>query len=92
MTPTRNQSERNFVLAITGASGAIYALRLLQVLLAAGSGLVSLAFGTPFLTAHWLPGYLFGVPGLFDVGVYFVVFGTMTAIALALEDDGEEGP
>ena len=34
-------------------------------------------------------GYIFGVPGLFDIGVYFVVFGTMTAIALALEDDGE---
>jgi multicomponent Na+:H+ antiporter subunit B len=61
------------------------------VLLAAGSGLISLAFGTPFLTGHWLPGYIFGVPGLFDVGVYFVVFGTMAAIALALEDDGEEG-
>jgi multicomponent Na+:H+ antiporter subunit B len=61
------------------------------VLLAAASGLVSLAFGTTFLTAHWLPGYLFGVPGVFDVGVYFVVFGTMTAVALALEDDGEEG-
>lgn len=37
MTPTSHQPERNFVLAITGASGAIYALRLLQVLLAAGS-------------------------------------------------------
>ena len=43
----------------------------------------------PFLTGLWLPGYLFGVPGAFDIGVYFVVFGTLTAIALALEDDGE---
>lgn len=59
------------------------------VLVAGASGLVALFFGTSFLTAHWLPYYLFGVPGLFDVGVYFVVFGTLTAIALALEDSGE---
>ena len=59
------------------------------VLVAGASGLVALAFGTSFLTAHWLPYYLFGVPGLFDVGVYMVVFGTLTAIALALEDGGE---
>ena len=32
---------------------------------------------------------IFGVPGVFDIGVYFVVFGTISAIALALEDDGE---
>jgi multicomponent Na+:H+ antiporter subunit B len=60
------------------------------VLIAIVSGLVAVFFGTTFLTAHWLPSYIFGVPGVFDVGVYFVVFGTMTAIALALEDDGEE--
>jgi multicomponent Na+:H+ antiporter subunit B len=58
-------------------------------LFAIGSGLLSLPAGAPFLTGLWLPGYLFGVPGLFDVGVYMVVFGTMTAIALALEDGGE---
>ena len=46
-------------------------------------------WGVPFMTALWLPGYAFGVPGAFDIGVYFVVFGTMTAIILALEDDGE---
>jgi multicomponent Na+:H+ antiporter subunit B len=59
------------------------------VMLAGASGLLSAAFGMPFLTALWLPGYLFGVPGLFDIGVYFVVFGTLTAVALALEDSGE---
>lgn len=59
------------------------------VMLAGASGLLSAAFGMPFLTALWLPGYLFGVPGLFDIGVYFVVFGTLTAVALALEDTGE---
>ena len=59
------------------------------VVLAGAVGLISMVFGVPFMTALWLPGYLFGVPGAFDVGVYFVVFGTMTAIILALEDDGE---
>jgi multicomponent Na+:H+ antiporter subunit B len=59
------------------------------VLLAGSVGLISALVGAPFLTAFWLPGYFFGVPGAFDVGVYFVVFGTMTAIVLALEDDGE---
>jgi multicomponent Na+:H+ antiporter subunit B len=59
------------------------------LLVAGGSGLLSAAFGVPFLTGLWLPGHLFGVPGLFDIGVYLVVFGTLTAVALALEDDGE---
>ncbi len=59
------------------------------VVLAGASGLLSLLFGVPFLTALWLPANLFGVPGLFDIGVYCVVFGTLTAIALALEDSGE---
>lgn len=59
------------------------------VLLAAGSGLLSAFFGVPFLTALWLPANLFGTPGLFDIGVYFAVFGTLSAVALALEDAGE---
>ena len=58
------------------------------VVVAGVVGLVSAFFGAPFLTALWLPGYVFGVPGAFDIGVYFVVFGTMTAITLALEDNG----
>ncbi len=40
MTTVPTTSERDFVLAITGASGAIYALRLAQVLIAAGSGCI----------------------------------------------------
>jgi multicomponent Na+:H+ antiporter subunit B len=58
------------------------------VVLSGVVGLISMLFGVPFMTALWLPGYVFGVPGAFDVGVYFVVFGTMTAIILALEDGG----
>lgn len=56
------------------------------VLLACAVGSISALVDAPFMTALWLPGYVFGVPGAFDVGVYFTVFGTMTAIILALED------
>jgi multicomponent Na+:H+ antiporter subunit B len=59
------------------------------VLLASLAGLLSAAFGVPFLTGLWLPANLFGVPGVFDIGVYCVVFGALNAIALALEDSGE---
>lgn len=61
----------------------------LGVVIAIGAGLLSLFAGAPFLTGLWLPGHIFGVPGVFDIGVYFVVSGTMTAITLALEDSGE---
>jgi multicomponent Na+:H+ antiporter subunit B len=63
----------------------------LGVVVAGASGLLSLFAGAPFLTGLWLPLGLFGTPGLFDIGVYFVVFGTVTAIILALEDGGGEG-
>jgi multicomponent Na+:H+ antiporter subunit B len=59
------------------------------LLLAAASGLLSAFAGVPFLTALWLPENIFGVPGVFDIGVYLVVFGSLTAVALALEDSGE---
>ena len=61
----------------------------LGVLVAAASGLFSAFAGDPFLTGLWLPAYLFGTPGLFDIGVYLVVFGTLTAVTLGLEDSGE---
>lgn len=60
------------------------------VLLAVASGFVSAFAGAPFLTGLWLPLHIFGTPGLFDIGVYLVVFGTVTAITLALEDSGED--
>jgi multicomponent Na+:H+ antiporter subunit B len=58
------------------------------------SGLASLFIEAPFMTSIWL--YLevgpttipLSTPLFFDIGVYFVVFGTLSAIALALEDDG----
>lgn len=59
------------------------------VALAIISGLLSAVAMDPFLTGLWLPAHVFGTPGLFDIGVYLTVFGTVTAIALALEDGGE---
>lgn len=60
------------------------------VLIAIAAGLVSLFAGKPFLTGLWLPGNAYGTPGLFDIGIYLTVFGAVTAIALALEDGGED--
>ncbi len=65
------------------------------VLLASLAGLLSLPFELPFLTGLWTELDLDGTevaistPMVFDIGVYLVVFGTISAIALGLED--EEG-
>lgn len=62
------------------------------LLLATASGLLSLAFGRNFLTGLWAFPAPFGVeialstPMFFDIGVYFVVMGAMTSIALSLEE------
>jgi multicomponent Na+:H+ antiporter subunit B len=61
------------------------------VLLASLAGLLSLPAQVPFLTGLW--GYVpvgsesiaLSTPLIFDIGVYFAVFGTVSAIALALE-------
>lgn len=67
------------------------------VLLAASSGLASLFTASAFMTSIWL--YLdFGgaevplsTPMFFDIGVFLVVLGSISAIALGLEtDDGED--
>jgi multicomponent Na+:H+ antiporter subunit B len=63
------------------------------VLLAGCSGLLSALAGNPFMTSIWL--YVdigrstipFSTPMFFDIGVYFVVFGSITAVALAIERD-----
>jgi multicomponent Na+:H+ antiporter subunit B len=67
------------------------------VVLAGLSGLLSMAFELPFLTGLWADIRLgdaavpVSTPMLFDIGVYFVVFGTISAVALGLEDDEEQG-
>lgn len=67
----------------------------LGVVLAAIAGFLSLATEVPFLTGLW---WIFefegaeialSTPLLFDIGVYAVVVGAISTIALAL--DGEEG-
>ena len=69
----------------------------LGVLLAAASGLLSLFVGAPFLTGLWTSLHVgdtevaLSTPLLFDIGVFFVVFGTVSAVSLALEDSGEQG-
>jgi multicomponent Na+:H+ antiporter subunit B len=59
------------------------------VVLATCAGLLSLPFDLPFLTGLWTQ--MFGAdistPMIFDIGVYFVVLGTISAVALGLEDD-----
>ena len=67
----------------------------LGLFLAVLSGLVSVLFGAPFMTGQWPdPAFLFGLELstvlLFDIGVYLVVLGSLTSIALALEEgDGD---
>ena len=66
------------------------------LLLSVLSGFVSAPLGYPFMTGVWVYPTLFGVEVplatviSFDIGVYLVVVGTFTSIALALEekDDG----
>jgi multicomponent Na+:H+ antiporter subunit B len=62
------------------------------LLLAMLSGLVSIAAGVPFMTGLWVYPSLLGVEVplstvmSFDIGVYLVVVGAITSIALALEE------
>lgn len=63
----------------------------LGLFLAVSSGLLSFALDVPFLTGIWFsidfPGVEVDVSTVmaFDIGVYLVVFGAITSIALALE-------
>jgi len=63
------------------------------VVLATCAGLLSLLFDVPFLTGLWgkLGDVDISTPMIFDIGVYFAVLGTISAIALGLEDNGEDG-
>lgn len=66
------------------------------VAIAGLSGMLSLAFERPYLTSLWAEfnigetAVALSTPMVFDIGVYFVVLGTISAIALALEDGGGE--
>ncbi|MDI6026548.1 Na(+)/H(+) antiporter subunit B [Corticibacterium sp. UT-5YL-CI-8] len=62
------------------------------LLMAAFSGVLSYAFAVPYLSGLWAAPSLFGVTVdvstvmTFDIGVYLVVVGAITSIALSLED------
>jgi multicomponent Na+:H+ antiporter subunit B len=62
------------------------------LLAATVAGLLSVVFSVPFMTGLWVYPNLFGVEVplssvlLFDIGVYLVVGGAITSIALALEE------
>jgi len=66
------------------------------VFIAAISGLISMGQSVPYLTGLWafIPfgdtEIIISTPMIFDIGVYFAVVGTISAVALALEED-EEG-
>lgn len=76
------QAIRFHPLAIAGAG----------LLLSCGAGLLSVFFAVPFMTGLWVYPRLFGVEvplstvTFFDIGVYLVVVGAITSIALALEE------
>jgi multicomponent Na+:H+ antiporter subunit B len=62
------------------------------LLIASIAGVLSIFFGVPFMTGLWAYIPLFGdtvavsTVLVFDIGVYFVVVGSITSIALALEE------
>ncbi|KQY28383.1 MULTISPECIES: Na(+)/H(+) antiporter subunit B [Rhizobium/Agrobacterium group] len=66
------------------------------LLLATLSGLVSMLFHVPFMTGLWVYPVVFGyeIPlssvMTFDIGVYLVVVGAVTSIALSLEERGDD--
>ncbi|WP_447980087.1 Na+/H+ antiporter subunit B [Candidatus Nitrospira bockiana] len=60
---------------------------------AAGSGIIAVGKGEPFLTGQWVVAPLpvvedlpLGTPLLFDVGVYLVVIGVVVAILLSVAE------
>jgi multicomponent Na+:H+ antiporter subunit B len=90
-------------LAIYGiAMGTYAARRALRVdplaiagtglMLAALSGVLSLPLQLPFLTGLWgeVGGASISTPMVFDIGVYLVVFGALSAVALGLEAGEDE--
>lgn len=65
------------------------AVAMIGVAVAIVAGLVAAFSGAPFLTGVWVfpAGIPLGTPLLFDVGVYLVVVGAVTALVFALEED-----
>jgi multicomponent Na+:H+ antiporter subunit B len=80
------------------ASGVASARRAMRFhpMAIAGSGIdMSVLFGVPFMTGLWappIPGIDFEISSVlfFDIGVYLVVLGAITSVALALEEGDDE--
>jgi len=68
------------------------ALAAVGLMLATLAGMLSLPFELPFLTGLWgdWRGVTVSTPMVFDIGVYLVVFGVLSAIALGLENGEAE--
>ncbi|MFS2155581.1 Na(+)/H(+) antiporter subunit B [Rhizobium sp. Rhizsp42] len=62
------------------------------LLMSSVAGLISILFAVPFMTGLWIYPVIAGVEVplssvmLFDIGVYLVVVGAVTSIALSLEE------
>lgn len=66
----------------------------LGLLVAMGSGMISLFLGEPFMTGQWTKVTLWpvgdldiGTPLFFDIGVYLVVIGVTLTIILSLAEE-----
>lgn len=62
------------------------------LLVALGSGMLSLVNGQPFMTGLWRPEEIpaigkLGTPFLFDVGVYLVVLGVILTIIFSMAEE-----
>lgn len=68
------------------------ALAAFGLMLSTLAGMLSLPFELPFLTGLWgdWRGVTVSTPMVFDIGVYLVVFGVLSAIALGLENGEAE--
>jgi multicomponent Na+:H+ antiporter subunit B len=81
-------AEQLLVVSAPGIAGTGIALALF-------AGLLSLAVGAPFLTGLWADFHLgdaeiaISTPLVFDIGVFLVVLGAVSAIVLALLSDEE---
>jgi multicomponent Na+:H+ antiporter subunit B len=64
-------------------------IAVIGIAVAAAAGFAGALVGAPFLTGIWMfpAGVPIGSPLLFDIGVYLVVFGAVTSLVLALEEE-----
>jgi multicomponent Na+:H+ antiporter subunit B len=92
------------IILLVLAYGVDYAIRKMRIapvnlmavglLVAGGSGLLSVMSGKTFLTGLWLPTFNLpllgsihlGTPLIFDIGVYLTVFGFVSSVVFSLAE------